>query len=216
MSLAVRINPLWDQILIEPMMHSIDWELMEQALNHEQFNLMITISHRDMGEVEDFDTTITLYQMNIIETWLRQIVSSGLAEKESKMLLANDLLMAARKQENLALQAFCNPLAKEMREAGNTDYEILNHLGVSWAWGYKWMKQNGAKKWLTENPVYPRQDFFEMLKKENIIIQQEVQKMSKNNDYKSTFKSKILESLNAKTPSANIERTSNKKQDITL
>ena len=135
------------------MTHSIDWELMEQTLSHEQFNLMITIYHRDMAEVEDFNTTITLYQMNIIETWLRQLMSSGLVEKESKMLLANDLLMAAYKQENLALQAFCNPLAKEMREAGNTDHEILEHLGVSWALGYKWMKQTHDLGMLYESLV---------------------------------------------------------------
>lgn len=75
----------------------------------------------------------------------------------------------------------------------------------------------GAKEWLAENPVYPRQEFYDLLKKENEIVQKEVAKMGKNTDYKSPFKSKILESLNQKQQKIQtMQESKDKTQDIAI
>ena len=70
---------------------------------------------------------------------------------------------------------------------------------------------------MAENPVYPRQEFYDLLKKENEIVQKEIAKMGKNADYKSPFKSKILESINQKAQKIQTMRESkDKSQDIAL
>ena len=50
-------------------------------------------------------------------------------EAETKIRTESELATAANAQENLELEAFSNPLAKELREAGNTDTEDTQDIG---------------------------------------------------------------------------------------
>ena len=126
--MGYNINLLWDQIVIEPIQLPIRWEILEETLSKRTY-MELYQAYMNNENANDFCPSITHYQMLIIQRWCRQLQLMGY-EAETKIRTGSDLATAANVQENLELEAFSNPLAKELREAGNTDTEILKILGV--------------------------------------------------------------------------------------
>lgn len=141
-------------------------------------------------------------------------ISFALRHKESSLVLTPDNLDYVNKTDGtsalsqLNLHGFIQRVNNYLSDE-RIDIAITNNAN------FIQKAQNdikGAKEWLAENPKYPRQEFFELVKKEHEIVKKELDKMSKNKEYKSPFKSKALAMINTKTTSKNvaIEQTETK------
>ena len=81
------------------------------------------------------NTDVPYYRIMIIHRWCRHLELMGYGQ-ESLNVTATELLTAAQLQENVEFKVFSTPIAKQMREAGNTDLEILKAAGINLYQGY--------------------------------------------------------------------------------
>jgi hypothetical protein len=111
---------------IEPMEFQVNWTMLKRTLSEKTYDQIFN---------EWMNTDVPYYRMMIIHRWCRHLELMGYSQ-ESLNVTATELLTAAQIQENVEFKVFSTPIAKQMREAGSTDLEILKAAEINLYQGY--------------------------------------------------------------------------------
>ncbi|NLY04175.1 MAG: hypothetical protein GXZ15_04980 [Campylobacter sp.] len=116
----------WDT-MIEPIEIEVNYNLLRECLAEQTCKEVIWAyqSPTQMMEMNGENGKVTTYQINILMRWCRALQIAG-CEADMKSMTSIELLNAIKWQERMELdKVFWTSAAREMREAGNTDLEIL-------------------------------------------------------------------------------------------
>lgn len=167
----------------------------------EAMNKIFLQNFRDIASYELKSKDIMKYKGFVIsgeyDKFLK-IINFNISDKSENFIFSPDNLRYNLKDNNIFTQVSFAGFVKRLNNFLNDEnfdkniqkskdkITILNQNSID------------LKLFLEENKTYKNQEELELLRKENKIIMSELEKSSKNPAYKSSFKSKFLESQNLK------------------
>ncbi|PSM51309.1 hypothetical protein CBLAS_1039 [Campylobacter blaseri] len=126
----------WDNFdpftMIEPEWVEINWQIFRDCLAPQTYKEIrhATSNPLLMEELNGEQGEVTNYRLAILMRWCRALQLAGF-EDDIKSLTSMELLTAMQWQEELEIsKAFWTLTAKQMRDMGNTDLEILKALNI--------------------------------------------------------------------------------------